>query len=672
MPPRKRPAAAIAPDPATEADALRDVVSNGTKTGLAETLTTLYNRGLLAEGFKPSARSKLRKDLSSAQRTHSNAQTPYGPLVQHVELPCHPKWEIIHPLALLHYLSTLCCAFATVMRDCVDVLKPLTLILYFDEICPGNALRPEKSRTLQAIYWAFSEWPQWLLSRVAAWPTFSVIRSTTVSKLAGGMGSLIKYVLHTFFPEDGHSLERGVTIMLSGTAFIVRGVFGGFLADEKAHKEVGSQKGASGFRPCPGCVNLLHRIPERDIIGGGLVCLNCADPSAFVLHSDDSIFEIADMLVANHANKGELDILEKSSGFKYEPDSILFDESLRRRQVYKPYTHMIRDWMHVVLNNGVANSQLFEILLVLKTICGVMSSDVLGYMLNFKLPHKRGKVAENWLGKNRFQRKKRQLASFAGIMLTLVPLMSAYLADCIGHLGRFIGEHIECFHLLSSIVGILALGPSGAMTQIGRCRRLIIEHARMFARLYPHSIKPKFHMLVMHIIADASRIGKCLSCFVTERKHRLTKKAALHSFRHIEQTVLRDLANRHCQTVSDPMSSLFRQTYFNLKPKVVHLDGIELYWSQSIVTTCGLLKVKDIIYLAGGRVAKVTNFWADATDLDGIYAQVLVYTCIGNSLYNTVAPVSDFVRVVDIVDAVAWARYEDGVIRVILPIIASL
>ena len=115
--------------------------------------------------------------------------------------------------------------FAQPMIDCLHPTEPLIRILYFDEICPGNALRPEKSRTLPAIYWAFLDWPQWLLNRVAAWPTFSVIRSTSAAKLSGGMGALIKYVLHAFFPEEGHSPARGVTIMLHGVARIARGAF---------------------------------------------------------------------------------------------------------------------------------------------------------------------------------------------------------------------------------------------------------------------------------------------------------------------------------------------------------------------------------------------------------------------------------------------------------------
>ena len=104
------------------------------------------------------------------------------------------------------------------------------------------------------------------------------------------------------------------------------------------------------------------------------------------------------MLASTAGNDRKM--LEKSSGFKYEPDAVLYDASLRNRGIYKPYTHMIRDCMHVVLNNGVANSQIYELMLVLRTLFKIKPEDVYGYIANFKLPGKLGRVNANWLGKD--------------------------------------------------------------------------------------------------------------------------------------------------------------------------------------------------------------------------------------------------------------------------------
>ena len=122
----------------------------------------------------------------------------------------------------------------------------MRIVLYIDEICPGNPLRPEKSRTLQAIYWAIIEWPAWMLQRTAAWPVFGTLRSTIVEKLPGGVAYLMSRVLQVFFSAAGHSMEHGVTIVNGTNNLLMTARFGGFLADEKAHNQIGDSKGASG------------------------------------------------------------------------------------------------------------------------------------------------------------------------------------------------------------------------------------------------------------------------------------------------------------------------------------------------------------------------------------------------------------------------------------------
>ena len=127
----------------------------------------------------------------------------------------------------------------------------MRVIIYIDELCPGNPFRPEKSRTLQAIYWAIADWPQFLLQRTAAWPCFGTIRSTLVEKLPGQVAYLMKRVLFTFFPREGASFLKGVTIVLANGVRLVRtAIFAGFLCDEKAHNQVTDCKGASGKEQC--------------------------------------------------------------------------------------------------------------------------------------------------------------------------------------------------------------------------------------------------------------------------------------------------------------------------------------------------------------------------------------------------------------------------------------
>ena len=677
MPPRhrKRPAAAIAEDEDVpgilRSDLFKDLVQHGTKTGLMNTLMTLKRSGLLTGGIVRGGR-KVRRDLALAQQEHCAAETPYGRVVQTMELPSDPpvKWSFAHPLALLYHLSVLNAAFGDLMATAMRPGRPLTLILYMDEITPGNPLRPEKSRTLQAIYWAFLEWPQYILQRVAAWPCFGVLRSTIAESLDGKMSEFMKIVLHVFFPAEGPSLHRGLSIRIGPErTVIVTGKFGGFLADEKAHKEVSCTMGASGIKVCIACKNVCHRVPLDILHANGLVGTNCIDPSLFDVHTDESIFETADHVAAiAAASPDDLDDLQTAVGVKHIPTGLLYDPDLRARGVYRPVTNMMRDWMHVYLNNGVANSHIYELLQVLKTECGIVKSTVQAYMSAFTLPKKRGTVSTAWLGDNRIKKKPRAVASFAGIMLTMVPLIRAFLEDVVAPMGM-IEDHVQCFRHLTNIVAILALGSDHAMNHMGRLAHEILSHAKLFVELYPHNIKPKFHM-AMHLVTDFIRIGKCLSTFVTERKHRMTKKAALHVFRHLEVTVLRDLVNRQCQTVSSNVASFFMQSYM-VSPCSVNIDGSTFVCSRAVNTACGLLKIGDIVFLRRGAVGMIKQFWAESSTSDLVVATIHEYACITRTTCITTDPTVCFERVVDLIDAVPFATLAVDTLRIVLPITAT-
>ena len=144
MPPKralKRPAAALDEDAAT---LHRSLVQYGTSAGLVEAMSALNDSGWLT----PAAMARMesvgtRRRLLTAKLSHSTASTPYGRLVQQHNID-HPKlkyWEFIHPMALLWYVCQLSSKFAAMFCSCVRPGVPLRLLIYVDEICPGNPLR---------------------------------------------------------------------------------------------------------------------------------------------------------------------------------------------------------------------------------------------------------------------------------------------------------------------------------------------------------------------------------------------------------------------------------------------------------------------------------------------------------------------------------------------------
>ena len=65
------------------------------------------------------------------------------------------------------------------------------------------------------------------------------------------------------------------------------------------------------------------------------------------------------------------------------------------------------------------------------------------------------------------------------------------------------------------------------------------RHARLYCQLYldPKMYKVKWHHL-MHLPDDLLRLGKFLSCFPMERKHKSLKVHMVNTFATIEQTTV--------------------------------------------------------------------------------------------------------------------------------------
>ena len=106
-------------------------------------------------------------------------------------------------------------------------------------------------------------------------------------------------------------------------------------------------------------------------------------------------------------------------------------------------------------------------------------------------------------------------------MLSVVPILVCLLELKVAPRG-FLSEHILCLTILAKILGLFKLGSEKSVPHLETLARLIRMHAELFVELYPEAAKPKFHAQ-FHIYENIVWLGKLLSCFVTERKHKITK-----------------------------------------------------------------------------------------------------------------------------------------------------
>jgi hypothetical protein len=324
-------------------------------------------------------------------------------------------------------------------------------------------LRPDKGRSTQAIYWCFADWPAWALQRSGVWLLFGVVRSSLVEDLPAGESQLMRRVLNVFFPKKGPSFAHQCILCCPGGGkFVCRATFAGFLADEKAHKEILEAKGASGTKPCVSCKNIAQFLDLPDDNPAYLQSISCIDYDKLDYHTNDTWFEMADKLEKNKPilRKAAFAKLEQALGLSYNAEGLMWDQHLRT--IIRPVDNCIRDWMHTLVSGGVAGTEMSLLLQALRNE-GVSYEQVQQYAIMFVLPRSRGTLDKSCWTENRISDD--QLRSSASEQLSMVPILFCFLEDVIKPMNILL-EHIKCFALLRGILEILSLGPHQAMSHI--------------------------------------------------------------------------------------------------------------------------------------------------------------------------------------------------------------
>ena len=404
------------------------------------------------------------------------------------------------------------------------------------------------------------------------------------------------------------------------------------------------------------CSNLMKVASIASVPPG---CKHISTPTLRGIERNDNedIWAMVDDLTDLVARGLPIKEKQTARGVKYCPYGLL--SNIRLREIHWPIDHYLRDWMHILVSGGTGQAQLFALG---KTLRGARlpTSIIQTYSLEYTLPSKYGKVSPAWTDKARFEGK--DFSSFASPMLTLVPIIGAYLVDHVRPLG-ILEAHIQCWLLLDEIIGLLSCGGTEAVKHMDLLTTLIGKHHRLYRRLYPVTM-PKWHHM-LHLPDHYRNMKKVIACFVTERKHRALKAAALYVFRHIEHTSLLSLVSQQCELIIEGHSLFQRE--FLVNPSPVDIEGLGLSRSVGAVLECGGLHAGDIIYVAGRKLARITRFLR--TKAGVIIAQCTACEFVAGSTYRDGDSVI-FVHSDTIIDAIAYRSLDDGKFRALLPFLA--
>ena len=590
--------------------------TSSSKSSIARILMRLYEQGALIDGAirEPNARA-IRHDLTTAAREMGRIRTPFGPIVQTMPLNTTPpiQWSFLNPMALLFYLSKQSESFQGLMNGLIDKHQQLSIIIYIDEFRPGNVLRPDQGRATQHLLWTFTEFPEWLTVRDCGWFTFGVIRSSEIKTLPGKVSCLMKHVLHNFVDFG----QTGGMIATSPPRLFKAGI-AGILGDEKGLKEVWGTKGPGGTRPCLHCKNVCQFLDDEIAGHAYLVSISCSQRSRFDLCSDAEVYIMVDELCAIAARgvQAALEQAEQKFGINFVPEGLLFDRSLR--QVVRPISGWLRDWMHMMLVQGCANIEVEQMIHTIRNV-GVTLEQVQHYVSQFNLPKAHQVTMTDWFTSKRVGRpsdEKDGWRGFAGELMTLVHIFLDFLELAVVPLNVLDVRHFQSFRLMDKLLKFFALGTESVVKHLIQIEQTNDSHAVLFAALYPQVIKPKFHHL-FHVIDHMKQINRLCSCFVTERRHRLAKTPAANIFNNYEKTLTTTqlclMADRMGKTVFEPA---FLEHPQHLPVDIVAaiqtaMPGIAgLAVSTSAHLLCGVVKKGDVVMIADQRVGEVQQFFS--------------------------------------------------------------
>lgn len=137
---------------------LRDRLPYVSQTALAALLQVAATDDL------PSSCS--RRTIGRARDSCTQVATPYGSLHSHMSLPNASgnttQFEVQNPFAMLYHVakSSPCVSdmlIAASSRSPPSVASPWTLVLYGDEILPGNQLSYRGDRKFWGFYWTIAQ-----------------------------------------------------------------------------------------------------------------------------------------------------------------------------------------------------------------------------------------------------------------------------------------------------------------------------------------------------------------------------------------------------------------------------------------------------------------------------------------------------------------------------------
>ena len=606
-------------------------------------------RLLMAAAEAPAGRrhslGTLRKLAHNKLYEFAKKDTPYGLVLKTVAVDGDLGRLVIEyacPLALLWLAAHRNPLFGAFLVTCLAGAVG-SIALYNDGVMPGNAMRPDKGRHYEAIYWSVLQFPSWVRERFGnvGWIALAYVLTVDMQHVGLTMSALNCAMLKLLWPEstDEFSLDTtGVRLRVGDYHVHVRFKFTCFLADDLAHTTFASSMGQSASKPCLCCGNILGRIALA-LVQPDMVHFTDPDMAKWERHTRDTYNEMAQVLhvMANDGTDPKvLKFTARSFGLRYNPRAILWDP--HARHIAKLPDCIYWDWQHnTVASGGVGQYHVNQFVRAIVKE-NISLGDLDDFTSTVVLPRCTCKLRKDFWRTRIVNKPGKHIRAFASEMLTAIMVLGAFVDSVLAPQGS-LPEHVKCFNLFRTIIDIFRMGEA-ALGKLDLLERCLLEHHVEFLRLYFECAKFKIHAL-RHIVECFRRFLCNLSCFSTERRHKFSKSIAAFTYNRVGKSMIAHDINEFFKTTAD--ATAFDAT--RLLPPVSALGGLSALFAPMGVLT-GVWSSKRMSTSKGTFYKGDLLFWVDNGQHNVGIAQLFMKAQFANQPDLHVAHVTCFQRVV--------------------------
>ena len=654
-----------------------------------------------------------RKVFREARDLEAGEVTPLGPLLQPIAVTdvngAEQELIIGNPFALLWKAVNVDSSFGRyfsrmLLKKPSTSDKPWSLLLYSDEVTPGDPLAAVNLRRFHTVYWSFLELGVACLSHEEAWFVALTEYSCDVKELSAGLSQVISAILMVFFSADSTNIETtGILLQFSdGSTIRFFAKLVGFIQDGGAHKSTFHSRGDGASKFCLLCKNLFtvkSELVEED--GSNMLVCGVTKASDLALVRSDELRTNARYIekkALTLAPAGEEFLaLQQALGLTHHKHSLLLERKLDRH--VDPVSGYIHDWMHGFFVDGVFNIMLF---LLLEHFIKASFSDVYEIFSNYV-------ATWNWPGRLRLtgeglakifskdRRDKHRAAKHikcqASDGLSLVQVAAMFTIRVLMKLnvnGIAVDCYEQCICFLA-LVDVIDLVITTAQVKVSpeKLLRAIERFLSLFKKVWGTKwMTPKFHWL-LHFASHLAKLGYLPNCFCLERKHRLAKRYAsdlTNTYWRHGKSLLKEVICHHFAQMMKPSSFSFEIGLVDArdpskKVRKSLATAMELDEADAAAIKCGTesrfsplatCRNGDMVLFNdtdGLNIGKCQmHFSVHDVPITMISAMTPHRADVnGYSVFNALET-TEFIETDTILDTVVWSELSNGKIAVIIPI----